>query len=287
MALQRARARCRLRPVSARRVRWARTLRRGSPPARPPRARRRAPSSCRRRRRLRAPRPDRDSRGSDRPPRAGARSDAARRAATAWRVSAGRRAAAASAGPRASSGSCRARARPSRGVVNARPGTPGGGSTRMNSPAATRWSTSSLMALDRHLPHRPRERIPQQRPFVDDRLALQVPVLRVRDGGARRHLRHVVFAAARALPRRLHDAGRLIAVGLRQRAMAALHLLVRAVALRFAGLVRGDLRGAGAAPLRSSRGGPESAGGGDSRPRGTPACSRESRAARWRPRSIS
>ena len=68
---------CRLRPVSARRVTSAQTLPRGSPPAPRRRAPRRAPSSCRRRRRLPAPRLDRDSRGSDRPPRAGARSDAA------------------------------------------------------------------------------------------------------------------------------------------------------------------------------------------------------------------
>ena len=87
----------------------------------------------------------------------------------------------------------------------------------------------------------------------------------------------------RARSRRLHDAGGLMAVGLRERVVAALHLLMRAR--------RPSLRGSGAPrsarrrrrSLRLSRGGPESVGGGDWTPRGTPASSRESPAARWAP----
>ncbi len=56
MPLQRVRGHAGFGRVSARRVRSARTLRRGSPPAPRAHAPRQAPSSCRRRRRLRAPR---------------------------------------------------------------------------------------------------------------------------------------------------------------------------------------------------------------------------------------
>lgn len=46
--------------------------------------------------------------------------------------------------------------------------------------------------------------------FIHDGFTLEVPVAGVRDGGARRHLRVAVFAAAQAIPRRLDHEGRLV-----------------------------------------------------------------------------
>src|SRR5579864_6468081 len=46
-----------------------------------------------------------------------------------------------------------------------------------------------LDIAEREISHRPFQRVSQQRPFVDDGLAFQVPFLRERHGGARRDLR--------------------------------------------------------------------------------------------------
>ena len=144
-----------------------------------------------------------------------------------------------------------------------------------------------LDGLDGHVPHRPCERIPHQGPFVDDGLALKIPVRGVRHGGARRDLRHVVFAAARAVSRRPARRGRADGRG-PPRARdggAASPRASRRPSLRGSGAPRSGrrlLRSAG-----PSRGSPESAGGGDWTPRGRPASSRESPAVPLVPRSIS
>ena len=98
--------------------------------------------------------------------------------------------------------------------------------------------------------HPSRQRIPEQRALVDDRRALEIAVLRERHRGVRRDGRHVQAPGrgpvARALVRRLHHVGGLIAEGLGHLAVLALHLLRGPVLLGLPRLVRGDLGGPGA-----------------------------------------
>ena len=68
-------------------------------------------------------------------------------------------------------------------VVNARPGTPGGWLHADELAGGHALRELVLDRVDRHLAHRPPERVSQEGPFVDDRLAFEVPVLGERDGG--------------------------------------------------------------------------------------------------------
>ena len=109
-----------------------------------------------------------------------------------------------------------------------------------------------LDVVEARLPHRPLQRVSQNRPFFDDRFALQIAVARKRDGLPRHVILltlvlHVVHGPVLG---RFNDVRRLVPETLGELLVAALHLLVRDVELRFARLVRRDLRRCGALSIR-------------------------------------
>src|SRR5579864_6959186 len=98
---------------------------------------------------------------------------------------------------------------------------------------------------NRDLAHRSREGVAEQVALADDRLAFEIPVLRIRHGGLRANPWRLPLEVMGTHTGRLHYVRRLIAKGGRNLLVAVLHVVVRVVKLRFARVVGRDLGGSG------------------------------------------
>jgi hypothetical protein len=128
------------------------------------------------------------------------------------------------------------------------------GSARRPSNANELSSLHALLELGLDVPngqltHRSDQRITQDGAFVNDGLALQIPLLPKRHCHARGDAMRRIFVQLESLVRLPDEVRGLIAEGRRHLSMRALHFLMRAVDLCFPCLVRGDLGGAGAMSL--------------------------------------